>query len=192
MSKYKNIGFDPEEIEALRDECEELELTFVLVDEEEEDDMSDTGEYVRFQFIGKHEGQEVIYDTIMYSLRLHHSSMIYEQATEELRKSYPDYIPVEEREEGQKIKGMTAAQEEEAEQMLAEIMDLLEDEEEIKVKEHLEYDYEFEYGIGLDVALNVEEVSVEVIEKFITDFNANAVKLDPTLYSFQSEEEDED
>jgi hypothetical protein len=42
----------------------------------------------------------------------------------------------------------------------------------------------------LDISLNVEEITQEVIEKFISDFNAGTLELDPTLYSFTSEEEE--
>ena len=36
----------------------------------------------------------------------------------------------------------------------------------------------------------IEEITQEVIEKFISDFNAGTLELDPTLYSFTSEEEE--
>ena len=61
----------------------------------------------------------------------------------------------------------------------------MEDEETIKVSEFVEIELDFEYGIGLDIALNVEEITVEVIEDFIKNFNAGTVKLDKTMYSFK-------
>ena len=46
-----------------------------------------------------------------------------------------------------------------------------------------------DYGIALDVCLNVEEITDDIIEKFIQDFSANKLSLDTTLYTFTSEEE---
>ena len=45
--------------------------------------------------------------------------------------------------------------------------------------------FHHDFGIGLDAALNVEEITVEVIEKFINDFNNGTLKLDKTAYSFK-------
>jgi hypothetical protein len=73
--------------------------------------------------------------------------------------------------------------------MMEEIIEELEEEEVIQVAEFVEIDEEFEYGIGLDIALNVEEIDGEVITKFVNEFNAGTLKLDPTLYSFTNEEE---
>lgn len=60
----------------------------------------------------------------------------------------------------------------------------------LKVAEFVEIDYDFEFGIGIDAALNVDEITVEVIEKFISDFNNGTLKLDKTLYSFKDGFED--
>ena len=69
----------------------------------------------------------------------------------------------------------------------------LEEEDVIKVSEHVDIDEHGDFGIGLDVGLNVDKVSQEVIEKFITAYNSDTLKLDDTLYSFQFDHgEDED
>jgi len=78
----------------------------------------------------------------------------------------------------------------EAELMMEELIQEMEDEETIKVSEFVETDFEFDFGIGIDAALNVEEITVEVIEKFITDFNNGTLNLDKTLYSFKDGFED--
>jgi len=171
-----NDGYKEEEIEQLKAECEEEEQIFVLVEDEE--DMSDENEFAHFQFVGKHEGKEVIYDALLSTLSLHHSSLLYEEAETKVAKLYKDYVPFEERVEGSKVN-------EEAEQMIEELIEEMEDEETVKVAEFCEIDLDFEYGIGLDVALNVDEISVEVIEKFINDFNNGSLKLDKTAYSFK-------
>ncbi|AFK05211.1 hypothetical protein Emtol_4086 [Emticicia oligotrophica DSM 17448] len=175
-----NEGFDPEEIEALKAECQEEGQNYVLV--EDEDGMGDSGEFAHFQFVGMHEGKEVIYDAVMGTLRLNHSSLVFEEAETRMKKSYPNYIEFDRRKPNQKV-------DEDMELILEEIIEELEEEEVIQVKEFVEIENDFEYGIGLDISLNVEEITHEVITKFIEEFNAGTLKLDPTLYSFRSEEE---
>ena len=72
---------------------------------------------------------------------------------------------------------------------MAEVIMELEEEDQVKVKEHVEIDPHIEFGIGLDAGLNVEKISAKVIEKFIKDFNEDTLSLDKTLYSFQLEDE---
>jgi hypothetical protein len=176
----KNKGFDPEEIAQLKAECQQEGQNYVIV--EDEDGMNDSGEFAHFQFVGKHNGQEVIYDAVMGTLRLNHSSLVFEEAEKRMKKSYPDYVEVDKRKPNYKAN-------EDMELMLEEIIEELEEEETIQVAETLEIDEDFEYGIGLDIALNVEEIDGDVITKFVNEFNAGTLKLDPTLYSFMSEEE---
>jgi hypothetical protein len=45
--------------------------------------------------------------------------------------------------------------------------------------------------VGIDVCLNVDKVTPAVVEKFISDFNSGQLRLDPTLYSFESDESDD-
>ena len=173
----KNEGFDPQEIAQLKAECQQEGQNYVIV--EDEDGMNDSGEFAHFQFVGKHNGQEVIYDAVMGTLRLNHSSLVFEEAENRMKKSYPNYVEVDKRKPNYKAN-------EDMELMLEEIIEELEEEETIQVAETIEIDEDFEYGIGLDIALNVEEIDGEVITKFV---NAGTLKLDPTLYSFMSEEE---
>jgi hypothetical protein len=100
-----------------------------------------------------------------------------------MKKAYPNYIEIDKRKPNHK-------EDEDLELMLEEIIEELEEEEVVKVSEFVEVETDFEYGIGLDISLNVEEITQEVIEKFISDFNAGTLELDPTLYSFTSEEEE--
>lgn len=176
----KNEGFDPQEIAELKAECKQEGQSYVIV--EDEDGMNDSGEFAHFQFVGKHDGEEVIYDAVMGTLRLNHSSLVFEEAENRMKKSYPGYVEVDKRKPNFKAN-------EDMELMLEEIIEELEEEEVIQVAEFVEIDEDFEYGIGLDIALNVEEIDDKVITKFVNEFNAGTLKLDPTLYSFMSEEE---
>lgn len=186
MANYKNEGYDPEEISALKQECQQEGKSFVYV-EDDDLDVLESGECVHIQFPGQYQGKEVIYDALVYTLRLHHSSLVYEMAVEQIRKTYPDYIPPEDRKPGYKI---SPELEEEAETALTEIIEEIEETETVKVQEHVEVDMDTDYGIALDVCLNVEEVTDEIIENFITSFKANALHLDKTLYSFTSDSEE--
>lgn len=172
-----NIGFEKEEIEKLRKECEDEGQSFVLVEDEE--DFDDEGEFYHFQFIGQYQGKEVIYDCIMSTLSLHHSSLVFEEAENKVKKIFKDYLPFEDRSSNYKVN-------EDAEEMLQEFIDEIEEDESIKVSEFVDVDPDFEYGIGLEVALNVEEINLDTIEKFIENFKGGKLKLDNTLYSFKN------
>lgn len=181
-----NLGLDKKEVELLKKECEAEGLPFMLVeDEDEDDDFLEPGDYTEFQFVGKYKGQEVIYNAAMFTLALHHNSLVFEEAEAKIKKLYKDYVPVEDRTEKTKIN-------EEAELMLEELIEEMEDEETIKVSEFMEIDDNFEYGIGLEICLNVEEIDDEVIEKFVNEFNAGTFELDKTLYSFKNEEDEDE
>lgn len=170
-----NEGYTKEEIDLLKKECIAEGQNFVLIDDDEEFD--DSGEFFHFQFIGMHEGKEVIYDTIMSTLALHHSSLLYEEAEAKVVKIYKDFVPYEDRKPNYKPN-------EQAEEMMEELIEEMEEEETIKIAEFVEKDLDFEFGIGLEVSLNMEEITLDTIEKFIADFNAGTVVLDKTLYSF--------
>lgn len=183
----KNKGFDPEEIKSMKDEIGEGQSYAVIDSEDNSDD------FMNFYFIGKFDGKEVIYDAALYTLRLQHSSEVHEMAEHKVAQKFPKFrkISYEEDENGD-IAPLDDL-DEEIGLYLTEVMDELEEEDSIKVSEHVDVDEHGDFGIGLDVGLNVDKVSQEVIEKFITAYNSNALKLDETLYSFQFDHgEDED
>ena len=73
---------------------------------------------------------------------------------------------------------------------MAEVMMELEEEGEVKVKEHVELDLNHDFGIGLDVGLHIDKVTPTIIESFIRDFNSDKLVFDPGFYSFQTHSED--
>ena len=145
-----------------------------------------TGEIAHFYFVGLYKGKETIYDTFLYTLRMHHSSELYEIAERKAMQQYPDFKVLNTEEEVPGDVGDLDAVDEEIGLFMAEIILELEEEETVKVQEHIDMDTMNEKGIGLDVGLNVDDITDKVIAKFITDFNNGKVDLDPTLYSFQS------
>lgn len=182
-----NPGFDPDEIAQLKRECKAEGSIFIHVEDEFEDG-EDNNEHAHVQFIGIYQGQEAIYDALIYTLRLHHSTLVYDLALERVQSQLPGYLPPDEREVDTEE---DLERDEEAELLLTEFIEEIEDNEEIKVSEHVEVDKKFEYGIGLEVGLNVTEITDKVVNDFILAFNGNRLNLDKAVYSFTSEEDEE-
>lgn len=188
MSNYKNLGFDPKEIKQLQHECLLAEASFVYYEDLSIDEPRGD-EYAHFHFVGEYENQEVIYDAILYTLRMHHSSLVYDEAEKRAIKAFPLFVPIEKRDETFQANDDL---DEEVELLIMEIMEEIEENEEIKVIEHVSTDPNTDYGICLDICLNVEKITDQIIEKFVRDFNGNTLKLDPTLYTFKSEIDDDE
>lgn len=184
MKIENNSGFSPQEIASVREKIRKSGNQFIWVEEEESGD-----EYAHVRFIGNFEGSEVIYDAVLYTLRLQHESELFEVAEHRAAKHFPQYrkITYEEDENGnlERLDDL----EEEIGLFMAEVIMELEEEGEIKVKEHVDVDPHAEFGVGLDIGLHVDKLTPRVINQFITDFNAGTLKLDETLYSFQTHDE---
>jgi hypothetical protein len=180
-----NKGFDPEVIREYALKMKAQGLEYLLEDDEES-----TDEYAHFYFIGKFEGKDVIYDTAIYTLRLHHESELYEIAEHRAAQHFPEYrkITYEEDENGN-LQALDPL-EEEIGLYMAEVIMSLEEEESVKVKEHVDLDVNTDFGISLDVGLHVEKITPKVIEKFIKDYNEDNLRLDDTLYSFQTQDQE--
>jgi hypothetical protein len=184
MTPSANQGFDPKVIHDYDTQMKALGQPFLWDDE---DDNSD--EYAHFYFIGKFEGKDTIYDAVLYTLRLQHESEMFEIAEHRAAKHFPEYkkISYDEDENGN-LEALDPLQEEIG-LFMAEVIMELEEEETVKVKEHIDIDAHAEFGVSLDAGLHVDKITPKVIEKFIKDFNEDAIKLDNTFYSFQTEDE---
>lgn len=180
-----NAGFDPENISKLKEDLGKLGSTYKIIPDDENSE-----EFVNFYFIGMYEGREVIYDAALYTLRLHHSSEVYELAEHKAAQKFPNFngISYEEDDDGNMLP-LTSEQEEVGWFITEIIMDIEEDEA-VKVQEFVDIDTNHDFGIGLDASLNVDQIDDKVIKKFILEFNDDTLKLDDTAYSFQSEEDD--
>jgi hypothetical protein len=178
-----NKGYDPAVIEEYRSKMQASGKNW-LVDEQDEN----TDEYVHFYFIGFYEGKEVIYDTVIYTLRLQHESELFEIAEHRAAQHFPEYkkISYEEDENGN-LENLDPL-EEEIGLYMAEVIMELEEEEAVKVKEHVDLDPHTDFGVALDAGFHVEKITPKEIEKFIRDFNEDTLNLDETLYSFQTQD----
>lgn len=184
--QVQNKGLEHENVEALKKELAQSGKVFKIVPSEDNND-----EFVNFYFVGFYEGREVIYDAALYTLRLHHSSELYEIAEHEAAKKFPNFkgIHYEEDENGN-LKPLKN-DEEEIGWFITEMIMEMEEDETVKVQEFLDIDTHHDFGIGLDAALNVDSIDETVITNFIQNFNNDTLELDETFYSFQSEEEEE-
>lgn len=189
MSQNSNPGYSLTEIQLLKDVCQTENRSFAYIEDEDFPE-SEEKEMVHIQFVGQFNNQEVIYDAILSTLQLHYSSQVYEAAEKEVMEQFPQYVPLENRDENHVA---NPELDEEVEMIILEVIEELEENEEIKVAEFIEIDENFEFGIGLEAALMVPALEEDIITSFINDFNAGKLSLDPSLYSFNSEgEEDED
>lgn len=179
----ENKGFDAQTIQEYKNKLKALGTAYLVDEEDEHND-----EYTHFYFIGVYEGKEVIYDTVMYTLRLQHESELFEIAEHRAAQHFPEYkkIAYEEDENG----NLAALDplEEEIGLYIAEVIMELEEEEAVKVREHVDLDINTDFGVALDVGIHTEKITPKDFEKFIKDFNEDALKLDENLYSFQTED----
>ncbi|MBA4298634.1 hypothetical protein SAMN03080617_03057 [Algoriphagus alkaliphilus] len=180
-----NPGFDPKNIENLKSDLKKSGKNFKIIPDEENSD-----EFVNFYFLGMHEGKEAIYDAALYTLRLHHASEVYELAEHEAAKKFSNFkgINYEEDENGN-MKPLSS-EEEEIGWFITEMIMEMEEEETVKVQEFIDIDTNHDYGVGLDAALNLEEINEDAISKFVKEFNDDTIVLDDTLYSFQTEDDE--
>jgi hypothetical protein len=184
MSNVENTGFDPIVIADYQARIKAAGKLFVLDDEDEQSE-----EYAHFYFIGKFEGKDVIYDAVIYTLRLHHESELYEIAEHRAARHFPEYKKITYEEDENGNLEVLDPLEEEIGLFMAEVIMELEEEEAVRVKEHVNLDAQAEFGVSLDVGLHEESITPKVIERFIRDFNEDTLALDDTLYSFQTQDD---
>jgi hypothetical protein len=185
MESVENKGFDPVVIDEYKARIKSGGKTYSFVTSDE----NNNDEYAHFYFLGKYEGRDVVYDAVLYTLRLDHQSELYEVAEHRAAIHFPQYKKITYREDENGNLQPLDELEEAIGLYMAEVIMELEEEDQVKVKEHVEIDPNIDFGIGLDAGLNVEKITSKVIERFIKDFNEDTLSLDKTLYSFQTEDE---
>ena len=180
-----NSDFDHKDLEAVKTKIKDSGQSYIVVDSEDNSD-----DYMNFLFTGYHEGNEVVFDAALYTLKIQHTSEMYEIAEHEAAKRFPEYRSIAYEEDENGDIAPLGDLEEEIGLYMAEVMEELEEEETVKVQEHVDIDASSEDSIGLDIGLNVEKVTPEVIERFIEDFKNDAIELDSTFYTFQMDDEE--
>lgn len=173
-----------ERLEEIKQKLANIKQPFLMVDTEDNSD-----EYLNFYFIGFYEGKEVLYDAVIYTLRLQHESELYEIAEHEAAKRFPGFRKIKYEEDENGDMKVLDGEEEEIGLYMAEIIMELEEEGSVKVREHVEVDPNIDDAIGLDVGLNLEKIEEADIVNFVSRFNEGNLNLDKTLYSFQMEKD---
>ncbi len=186
MPVIKNKGFEPDVIGDYKRKLKALGRTFLTEEGEE-----NTDESLHFYFVGNDDnGIEVVYDAMIYTLRLQHESELFEIAEHRAAQHFPDYKKITYQEDENGNLAALDDQEEEIGLFMAEVIMELEEDQAVRVSEHVDMDIHVDFGIALDIGLHVEKITPEIIEKFIADFNTDTLHLDSTLYSFQTKEEE--
>jgi hypothetical protein len=181
---HKNKGFDHAVIEDYRKRMAAKKQNYLIVESEDNGE-----EYVNFYFIGDYEGAPVVYDAVLYTLRIHYHSELFDLAEHKAAQRFPNYKSIRyEEDENGNMKALNDEMEEIG-LYLAEVMMDLEEEEAVKVQEHLYLDPNVDFGVGLDAGLHVEEITSDVISDFVNKYNSDTLELDETMYSFEEEEE---
>ncbi len=142
----KNKGFDPQVIQEYKEKLSKAGKNFLLIKSE-----NNSEEYINFYFVGMYEGRQVVYDAVIYTLRLHHLSEVYEVAEHKAANHFPEFkkIKYEEDENGD-LEALDPL-EEEIGLFIAEAIIELEEEGEVKVKVHVVIVTSFEFCLGFDV-----------------------------------------
>jgi hypothetical protein len=162
-----NAGYNPENISQIKQAAAHAGFSFVLNDQQEEQDEQSA----YFFFVGKNDGKEVIFDTFIYTLRAEYELQLHELAESRLLEKFPNLASVDDANEDQLI-------------YFDMLLDDIEQEDEISVVEFINTDEAVDFGVSIDVCLNVDEITPEVIEKFVQDFNADKLDLSDEEYSF--------
>lgn len=183
--KIQNPDIHPPSIEDLKSQMASANKNHVVIDSEDNSE-----EYINFYFIGMYEGKEVVYDAAIYTLRLHYHSELYEVAEHKAAKFFPEFESIRYKEDENGDLEILDDKEEEIGLYMAEVMMELEEEGEIKVKEHVEVDPNLDSCVGLDAALNVDEINDSVISDFVKKYNADTLELDHTYFTFQTQDEE--
>ena len=124
----ENRGYDPAVITEYKEKMKKGGKHWLLDEEDEQ-----TDEYAHFYFVGYFEGKEVIYDTVIYTLRLQHESELFEIAEHRAANHFPDYKKINyDEDENGNLENLDPL-EEEIGLFMAEVIMELEEEEAVKV-----------------------------------------------------------
>jgi len=175
----KTIPFDNTDCNSIRNYLikNQLEWTYDYSEEQNE-------EAAFFFFSGTHKGKEVVFDVFLMPLSVYYMALAEEMADQEVQKLFPEYQGYESADR------LPEKKMEEIWEKKAEIIAEIEAEGDLKVQEFIEIDdseideAQSDLMVLLTVALNVDEINEEVIDKFVKEYKANTLQLDENLYSF--------
>ncbi|TAE73293.1 MAG: hypothetical protein EAZ85_07445 [Bacteroidetes bacterium] len=167
-----------EYIEKIRTECAKIKKPFVFNPEEDKDEELQTASIL---FVTKKNNKDYLVDAFVMTSHFQYHMEVMDEAERLLVKKFPklagkDYIDFSEEQQDE----------------LDNLMDEIYENESVHVQEFISEDLEEnENFIEMEVGLNREELTIEVLEKLVNDYNQNKLKLDDTALSFTEEFEEE-
>lgn len=166
-----NAGYSKEEINKVKEQCTKTGKSFMYREVDKEG-----RSFANFLFVGENDGNEVVFDSFIYTLETEYFSNLYEEAQEEVIRLHPEWEDADfDSVEGDHV------------DLLESIADELAKDDANDIQEFIEVDEETDFGIMLDICLNVPEITDDIIERFVKDFNSDSLNLDETFYSFSLE-----
>lgn len=168
-----NKGLEQSEIERIKGLCQSAGRNFVYNTDEERDE-----NFVHFFFVGEHEGKPVVFNGFMYSLEMEYISTLYDAAQSVLMERTPEFTEEDFESESAEI----------IEQIEAVVSEL-EDAGDVQVQEFVEVDDSVDYGIGVNVCLNLLDITDEDVAGFVKSYTEGTLELDQTNYSFDFDDE---
>lgn len=147
-----------------------------------EEDIDEEKQVAYIYFVGKNKGKEVVHDVFMCTLSFDYKMAVWDEAEEKMIAIHPalegkDYLEYTEKQQDQ----------------YDEILDEIYEKNLVRVQETLElYEHESENMVGVEITLNVPELTDEIISKFVKDYNADTLMLDDELHTFSWDEDDDE
>lgn len=185
MISVENGHFSEQVIKNIKEQLQSTDQNYVINHSDENNE-----EFVNFFFEGSHDGNPVIFDAALYTLRLYYNSELYEIAEHKAAQRFPEFAKINyEEDENGDLKELSSIEEEIGLFMTEVILDL-EEEGNVRVQEHVEIDPNLDMRVGLDVGLYVTKITPEVIADFVSRYKAGELQLDQTTYTFEIDEED--
>ncbi|OHX67774.1 hypothetical protein [Flammeovirga pacifica] len=150
--------------------CQAAGKSFIYSSPEENDDSQ-----VQFQFISTKGGEEKLMDAFLYTLEMEYVMKLHEEAVQHVINENPKFADADfDTMDGPHMDAVDEA-----------IVTLSKDDT-YDVGEFVEERPEDEEGNGtpIDICLHVAEVTDEVVEKFVKEYNDGSLKIDETVRSF--------
>jgi hypothetical protein len=168
------------EIEKLLQECAKVGKPFIYSSTEEQDE--EEKQFAHFLFVGKDEAREVIYETYMSTLSYEYHMTVFDEMEQKFFEKYPQLQEVDffELEEKYQVEQEAIVDQIYAEDKIRVQEDLIifeEEEEENAENPRIVY-------LGMEVFLNVPEITEKVISDFVRSFNADTFELSEDVFSF--------
>lgn len=168
-----NSGFNKDEIAKIDTAAKSQKQSFIF-----QEDVEKSDEFASIFFTGTYKGKEVVFDAFVYTLEMEFVSNIYDAAKDAVLEEHPEYENKDfDLDEGVHV------------ELMEEYASELAKDEDFQVCEFIDFDEEVDFGVGMDISLNVPEITSEEIEKFVSAYKAGSYQSDKTFYSFDWTEE---